>query len=288
MTKYWLNNFAIDDFIISALKEDMYYGDITTDAICANLDEQEFNIALKTRNDGVLCGRSVFERVFKLLCDDKVKVEFFFEDGDLIKKGDKVAIIKGDARFILTGERLALNFVQKMSGIATYTRKFQDLITKYGVRIVDTRKNTPNFRMFEKYSVKVGGNYLHRFNLSDCVMLKDNHIALYGGSITKAVQEVRKHLSHAHKIEIECDTIEQVKEALENNVDIIMLDNMTCEQMSEACKLINKKAIVEASGCVTFDNVEEIAKTGVDVISTSAIVMKAPTLDLAFDYNPEN
>ena len=288
MTKYWLNNFAIDDFIISALKEDMYYGDITTDAICANLDNKEFNIALKTRNDGVLCGRSVFERVFKLLCDDKVKVEFFFEDGDLIKKGDKVATIKGDARFILTGERLALNFVQKMSGIATYTRKFQDLITKYGVRIVDTRKNTPNFRMFEKYSVKVGGNYLHRFNLSDCVMLKDNHIALYAGSITKAVQEVRKHLSHAHKIEIECDTLEQVKEALENNVDIIMLDNMTCEQMSEACKLINKKAIVEASGCVTFDNVEEIAKTGVDVISTSAIVMKAPTLDLAFDYNPEN
>ena len=288
MTKYWLNNFAIDDFIISALKEDMYYGDITTDAICANLDNKEFNIALKTRNDGVLCGRSVFERVFKLLCDDIVKVEFFFEDGDLIKKGDKVATIKGDARFILTGERLALNFVQKMSGIATYTRKFQDLITKYGVRIVDTRKNTPNFRMFEKYSVKVGGNYLHRFNLSDCVMLKDNHIALYGGSITKAVQEVRKHLSHAHKIEIECDTLEQVKEALENNVDIIMLDNMTCEQMSEACKLINKKAIVEASGCVTFDNVEEIAKTGVDVISTSAIVMKAPTLDLAFDYNPEN
>ncbi|MBQ8636050.1 carboxylating nicotinate-nucleotide diphosphorylase [bacterium] len=288
MTKYWLNNFAIDDFIISALKEDMYYGDITTDAICANLDDNKFNIALKTRNDGVLCGRSVFERVFQLLCDDKVKIEFYFNDGDTIKKGDKVASIVGDARCILTGERLALNFVQKMSGIATYTRKFQDLITKYGVKIVDTRKNTPNFRLFEKYSVKVGGNHLHRFNLSDCVMLKDNHIALYGGSITKAVSEVRKHLSHAHKIEVECDTLEQVKEALQNKVDIIMLDNMTCQQMSEACKIINKQAIVEASGCVTFDNVEEIAKSGVDIISTSAIVMKAPTLDLAFDYNPEN
>jgi nicotinate-nucleotide pyrophosphorylase (carboxylating) len=288
MTKYWLNNFAIDDFIISALKEDMYFGDITTDAICADLDEKEFNIALTTRTDGVLCGRSVFERVFKLLCDDKVKINFFFEDGDIIKKGDKIATIDGDAHSILTGERLALNFVQKMSGIATYTRKFQDIISQYGVSIVDTRKNTPNIRLFEKYSVKVGGNKLHRFNLSDCVMLKDNHIALYGGSITRAVKEVRKHLSHAHKIEIECDTLEQVKEALENNVDIIMLDNMTCEQMMEACKLINKKAIVEASGCVTFDNVEEIAKTGVDVISTSAIVMKAPTLDLAFDYNPEN
>ena len=288
MTKFWLNNFAIDDFIISALKEDMYYGDITTDAICANLEDKEFSIALTTRNDGVLCGRSVFERVFKLLCDNKVQIQFYFEDGDVIKKGDKIATISGDAHSILTGERLALNFVQKMSGIATYTRKFQDIIAPYGVRIVDTRKNTPNFRLFEKYSVKVGGNYLHRFNLSDCVMLKDNHIALYGGSITKAVKEVRNSLSHAHKIEIECDTLDQVKEALENNVDIIMLDNMTLEQMSEACALINKKAFVEASGCVTLDNVENIAKTGVDVISTSAIVMKAPTLDLAFDYNPEN
>ncbi|MBR5304168.1 MAG: carboxylating nicotinate-nucleotide diphosphorylase [Candidatus Gastranaerophilales bacterium] len=287
MTKYWLNNFAIDDFIVSALKEDMYYGDITTDAICANLECSEFNIALKTRTDGVLCGASVFKRVFELLCNDKVKIQFYFEDGDIIKKGDKIASIKGDAHSILTGERLALNFVQKMSGIATYTRKFQDLISKYNVSIVDTRKNTPNFRLFEKYSVKVGGNKLHRFNLSDCVMLKDNHIALYGGSITRAVKEVRKHLSHAHKIEIECDTLEQVREALDNNVDIIMLDNMTCEQMKEACLLINKKAIVEASGCVTFDNVEAIAQTGVDVISTSAIVMKAPTLDLAFDYNAE-
>ena len=288
MTKYWLNNFAIDDFIISALKEDMYYGDITTDAICADLSQVDFQVALKTRADGVLCGRNVFERVFKLLCDDKVKIQFYFEDGDIIKKGDKIATISGDAHSILTGERLALNFVQKMSGIATYTRKFQDLISKYGVKIVDTRKNTPNFRLFEKYSVKVGGNHLHRFNLSDCVMLKDNHIALYDGSISKAVKEIRKHLSHAHKIEIECDTLEQVKEALENNVDIIMLDNMTCEQMSEACKIINKRAIVEASGCVTFDNVEKIAQTGVDVISTSAIVMKAPTLDLAFDYNPQD
>ena len=285
MTKYWLNNFQIDDFIISALKEDMYFGDITTDAICADLGHKEFNVALTTRADGILCGRNVFERVFRLLCDDKVKINFYFDDGDVIKKGDKVATVAGDAHSILTGERLALNFVQKMSGIATYTRKFQDLISEYGVKIVDTRKNTPNFRLFEKYSVKVGGNYLHRFNLSDCVMLKDNHIALYGGSITEAVKEVRKHISHAHKIEIECDTFEQVQEALDNNVDIIMLDNMNCEQMKKACELINKRAIVEASGCVTLDNVKEIAQTGVDVISTSAIVMKAPTLDLAFDYN---
>ncbi len=285
MTQYWLNNFAIDDFIISALKEDMYYGDITTDAICASLDNPQFEVYLKTRNDGVLCGKSVFKRVFELLAGNDVKVDFYFQDGDNIKKGDTVAKISGNARYILTGERLALNFVQKMSGIATYTRKFQEKIDKYNVRIVDTRKNTPNFRLFEKFSVSVGGNYVHRFNLSDCVMLKDNHIALYGGSIAKAVEEVRKTISHSHKIEIECDTIEQVKLALKSNADIIMLDNMTNEEMVECCKLIDKKAIVEASGCVTLDNVEEIAKTGVDIISTSAIVMKAPTLDLAFDYN---
>lgn len=284
MNKFWLNNFAIDDFIKSALKEDFYWGDITTDAICANLENPNFDVYLTTRNDGILAGRQVFERVFKILSEDKVKVEFYFSDGDEIKKGDKIAHISGDARFILTGERLALNFIQKMSGIATYTRKFQEKIDKYGVHIVDTRKNTPNFRLFEKYSVKVGANKLHRFNLSDCVMLKDNHIALYDGSITKAVQEVRKNLSHAHKIEVECDTKEQVKEALENKVDIIMLDNMTLAQMEECSKIINKKAIVEASGSVTIDTVEDIAKTGVDIISTSAIVTKAPTLDLAFDY----
>ena len=284
MNKFWLNNFAIDDFIKSALKEDMYYGDITTDSICASLSNPEFDLYLTTRCDGVLAGRQVFERVFQILAEDKVKIDFYFEDGDVIKKGDKVAHISGDARYILTGERLALNFVQKMSGIATYTRKFQEKIEKYGVNIVDTRKNTPNFRLFEKYSVKVGATRVHRFNLSDCVMLKDNHIALYGGSITKAVNEVRKFLSHAHKIEVECDTLEQVKEALENKVDIIMLDNMSLENMKKACEFINKKAIVEASGQVTIDTVEDIAQTGVDVISTSAIVMKAPTLDLAFDY----
>ena len=284
MKQYWLNNFAIDDFIISALKEDMYYGDITTDSVCANLSNPSFELYLTTRCDGVLCGKDVFIRVFKLLCEDKVNIDFYFNDGDNIKKGDKIAHISGDARYILTGERLALNFVQKMSGIATYTRKFQEKVSKYDVRIVDTRKNTPNFRLFEKYSVKVGGNFVHRFNLSDCVMLKDNHIALLGGSITNAVNEVRKNISHAHKIEVECDTKEQVIEALANDVDIIMLDNMSVDLMTECVRIVNKQAIVEASGCVTLDNVEDIAKTGVDVISTSAIVMKAPTLDLAFDY----
>lgn len=281
---YYLNNFAIDDYIISALKEDMFFGDITTDSICATIDDKEFKINLTSRANGVLCGSTVFKRVFELLAQDKVKVTFNLNDGDQMKKGDVVATIVGNARFILEGERLALNFVQKMSGIATYSRLFQSKVEKFGVKVVDTRKNTPNFRLFEKYSVKVGTNHLHRFNLSDCVMLKDNHIALYGGSIENAVKQVRKQLSHAHKIEIECDTIEQVKEALNAKADIIMLDNMTLEEMKQACALINHQAIVEASGCVNLDNIEEIATTGVDIISTSAIVMKAPTLDLGFDY----
>ena len=239
MTKYWLNDFAIEDFIKSALKEDFYYGDITTDAVCRNIENPQFVVYLTTRADGVLCGRPIFEKIFEILAKDDVKVDFYFSDGDFIKKGDKIAKISGDARYILTGERLALNFVQKLSGIATYTRKFQSLVDKYGVRVVDTRKNTPNFRLFEKYAVKVGGNYLHRFNLSDCVMLKDNHIALLGGSITNAVECIRKNLSHAHKIEVECDTLEQVKEALDCNVDIIMPDNMNYEQMKKSCEIIN-------------------------------------------------
>ena len=285
MAKFLLNDFIVEKYVKDALVEDIGYGDISTDSICECLDKDaQFCVYLTTRNDGVFCGADVFRIVFEVLAKDKVKVEFYFNDGDEIKKGDKIAKISGSARYILTGERLALNFTQRMSGIATFTRKFQEIAGKYGARVVDTRKNTPNFRLFEKYAVKVGGGYLHRFNLCDCVMLKDNHIALLGGSISKAVQSVRKTISHAHKIEVECDTIEQVKEALNSGADIIMLDNMTLEQMKECVSLINKKAIVEASGGVDFQKLEEIAKCGVDIISTSAIVAKAPTLDLAFDY----
>ena len=285
MAKFLLNDFMIEDHVKSALAEDIGYGDISTDSVCYALDDSvKFEVFLTTRTDGVFCGRDVFETVFRVLAKDKVKVEFYFNDGDEIKKGDKIAKISGHPRYILTGERLALNYTQRMSGIATFTRKFQKIAEQYGARVVDTRKNTPNFRIFEKYAVKVGGGYLHRFNLCDCVMLKDNHIALLGGSIKDAVKKVRENISHAHKIEVECDKIAQVKEALEAGADIIMLDNMTPEQMSECVKLIDKKAIIEASGGVSIETVEEIAKTGVDIISTSAIVAKAPTLDLAFDY----
>ena len=236
---------------------------------------------MDTRVDGILCGIHVFEKVFKILSPEIV-VKCYFKDGDAIKKGDKIADISGPAKFILMGERVALNYIQRMSGIATETNKYQRAIGDLPVKIVDTRKTTPNFRAFEKYSVKTGGGALHRFNLSDCAMIKDNHIK-FAGSITNAVNKLRGSISHAHKIEVECDTLEQVREAVQVGADIIMLDNMSCDMMKEACKLINKKAIVEASGNVCLDTVRAIAECGVDIISSSAIVAKAPTLDLGLD-----
>ncbi len=285
MAKFLLNDFMIKDHIVAALKEDVGYGDISTDFICADIDKNKrFEIFLRTREEGILCGCDPFRLVFEILAKDDVKIEFFKEDGDKITPNEPVAKIVGYPRYVLTGERLALNYIQRMSGIATFTKKFQDIAEPYGARVVDTRKNTPNFRLFEKYAVKVGGGHLHRFNLCDCVMLKDNHIALMGGSIEEAVKKVRANISHAHKIEVECDTIEQVRAALNAGADIIMLDNMTIDEIKNCTELINKKAIIEVSGNVNLKNLEDIAKTGVDIISTSAIVAKAPTLDLGFDY----
>ena len=274
-----MHDFIIEKHVKSALEEDIGFGDITTDFLAEAGDI--LSGALNTREDGVLCGSQVFEKVFKVL-SPAVQIKFYFKDGDSISKGDKIADINGPARFILTGERTALNYIQRLSGIATETKKYQNAIGDYPAKIVDTRKTTPNFRMFEKYAVKTGGGNLHRFNLSDCAMIKDNHIRL-AGSITKAVEKLRKNISHAHNIEVECDTLEQVKEALDCKADIIMLDNMSIAQMSQACALINKLAVVEASGNVNLNTVQEIAKTGVDIISSSAIVAKAPTLDLALD-----
>lgn len=274
-----LNNFYIENHIKMALNEDIGFGDITTE----NLAKEGDVLAgeLNTRSDGVLCGIEVFKAVYKIL-SDKIEIKLYFKDGDKIKKGDKIADIKGPAKELLMGERLSLNYIQRMSGIATETAKYQEAIHPYSAKIVDTRKTTPNFRAFEKYAVKCGGGALHRFNLSDCAMIKDNHIKL-AGSITNAVNTLRKNISHAHKIEVECDTLEQVKEAIACNADIIMLDNMSIADMQAACKLINGKAIIEASGNVTLSTVNEIASTGVDIISSSAIVAKAPTLDIALD-----
>ena len=274
-----LNNFFIEDHVKNALQEDIGFGDITTDYLTN--EEDRMSCVLNTRVDGIFCGKNVFEMVFKIL-SPSINIKFYFNDGDVIKKGDKIADIEGPARYILMGERTALNYAQRMSGIATETNKYQKAVGEYKARIVDTRKTTPGFRAFEKYSVKTGGGSLHRFNLSDCAMIKDNHIK-YAGSLTKAVEKLRQHISHAHKIEVECDTVEQVKEAVNCGADIIMLDNMSLDTMRECVKLINGKAIVEASGNVNLNTVHDIASTGVDIISSSAIVAKAPTLDLGLD-----
>ena len=274
-----LNRFYIEEHVKKALQEDIDFEDITTDNLTDDTDTMK--CYLNTREDGVFCGKDVFDTVFKVLTDN-ISIKFFFKDGDVIKKGDKLAEISGSARAILTAERTALNYVQRLSGIATKSRQFQDAIREYGVRMVDTRKTTPNFRIFEKYAVKVGSGYVHRFNLSDLAMVKDNHVR-FAGSITNAVKKLKQNISHAHKIEVECDTLEQVKEALSCEADIIMLDNMTIDMMKEAVKIIDHKAIVEASGNVDLDTLKEIAATGVDIISSSAIVAKAPTLDLALD-----
>ena len=274
-----LSKFYIEDHVKSALMEDIGYGDITTENLAEDTDY--LKAELNTRCDGILCGCEVFKTVFDVLSND-VKIKFYFKDGDKIKKGDKIADVEGPAKDLLMGERVSLNYIQRMSGIATETRKYQDAIAPYNAKIVDTRKTTPNFRAFEKYSVKVGGGALHRFNLSDCAMIKDNHIRL-AGSLTNAVNKLRKNISHAHKIEVECDTLEQVKEAVEVNADIIMLDNMSVDTMKKAVEIINHQAIVEASGNVNLSTVNAIASTGVDIISSSAIVAKAPTLDLGFD-----
>ena len=274
-----LQDFIVKEHIKNALKEDIGFGDITTDTIINENDT--LTAKLNTRQDGILCGIDIAEAVFKTL-SNSVKFEKKFKDGDEIKKGDTLAIIQGSARAILTGERTALNYIQRLSGIATETNNYQKAIGNYKARITDTRKTTPGFRMFEKYAVATGGAKLHRFNLSDCVMIKDNHIQ-FAGSITNAVKKIKEKISHTHKIEIECDTTQQVKEALAAGADIIMLDNMTCEQMKTCVELINNKAIVEASGNVTIETINSIAQTGVDVISSSAIVAKAKTLDIALD-----
>ncbi len=274
-----LNKFLIEKYVKQALEEDIGFEDITTDNLVS--EEDRLVCTLNTRVDGVFCGKEVFKTVFEVL-DKDIDIKFFFKDGDEIKKGDKIAEIKGSARAILSGERTALNYIQRMSGIATETRKYQNAIGEYKAKIVDTRKTTPCFRVFEKYSVKVGCGTVHRFNLSDCAMLKDNHVK-FAGTLTNAINILKKTISHAHKIEVECDTLSQVEEALACGVDIIMLDNMTIDEMKTAVEKINGRAIVEASGNVNLTTLKEIASTGVDIISSSAIVAKAPTLDLGLD-----
>ena len=274
-----LSNFYVEEHVKSALMEDIGFGDVTTESIVG--EDEIFKASLVSRSEGIICGLNVFKTVFKIL-SDRVKVDLLFKDGDKIQKGDVLARIEGPGKYLLLGERVSLNYIQRMSGIATETHKYQTAIGELPCKIVDTRKTTPGFRAFEKYSVKTGGGALHRFNLSDCAMIKDNHIQV-AGSVTKAVEKVKVNLSHAHKIELECDTVDQIKEALPLGVDIIMLDNMDLDTMKSAVKLIDHRAIVEASGNVRLETVRAIAECGVDIISSSAIVAKAPTLDIALD-----
>ena len=276
---YLLHDFIVEEHVKQALKEDIGFGDISTDYIEA--DGKSLKATMNFREDGILCGINIVKKVFEIL-DRNLKVTTFFKDGDKILKGQDIATIEGNARAILTGERLALNYIQRLSAIATLTAQYQEILNPYKANITETRKTTPNFRIFEKYAVKIGGATPHRFSLCDCVMLKDNHIALCGG-VTKAVETVRKHISHTHKIEVETDTLEQVKEAIECGVDIIMLDNMSVDTMKKAVEIIAGRAIVEASGQINMKTLEDIAKTGVDVISTSAITAKAGSLDIGLD-----
>ncbi len=266
-----------DELILQALREDISSEDVTTNAVMPKAQKGEAQLICK--QDGVLAGLSVFQRVFELL-DETVSVEFHYSDGDQVKKGDLIGTVTGDIRAILSGERTALNFLQHMSGIATYTNSIASLLEGSRVKLLDTRKTTPNMRIFEKYSVKVGGGYNHRYNLSDGVLLKDNHIGAAGG-VKEAVLMAKEYAPFVRKIEIECETVEMVKEALEAGADIIMLDNMTVEEMQKAIDVIDGAAEIECSGNVTKENIEHYISLGVDYISSGALTHSAPIMDIS-------
>lgn len=266
-----------DELILSALREDITSEDITTNSVMREYQLGEVELICK--QDGVIAGLDVFKRTFKLL-DSKTKVTFTKKDGDTVKNGDKIGVVRGDIRVLLSGERTALNYLQRMSGIATYTRSIADLLKGSKTKLLDTRKTTPNMRVFEKYAVKVGGGYNHRYNLSDGILLKDNHIGAAGG-VKEAVQMAKEYAPFVRKIEIEVENLDMLKEALDAGADIIMLDNMSVEDMKEAVKLVSGKAETECSGNVTKENVERLVDIGVDYISSGALTHSSPILDLS-------
>lgn len=266
-----------DEMILNALKEDITSEDITTNSVMREFQMGEVELICK--QDGVIAGLEIFKRVFELL-DEKTEISFFCKDGDIVKNGEKLGVIRGDIRVLLSGERTALNFLQRMSGIATYTRSIADLLKDSKTKLLDTRKTTPNMRVLEKYAVKVGGGYNHRFNLSDGILLKDNHIGAAGG-VKEAVQMAKEYAPFVRKIEIEVENLDMLKEALEADADIIMLDNMSVEDMKEAVKLCKGKAETECSGNVTKENVAKLVDIGVDYISSGALTHSSPILDLS-------
>lgn len=270
-------NINTDNLIMQALREDITSEDITTNSVMREAKLGEVNLICK--QDGIIAGLQVFERTF-LLLDENTKVEFFCKDGDAVKNGQLLATVTGDIRVLLSGERTALNYLQRMSGIATYTNQVASLLKGSKTKLLDTRKTTPNMRIFEKYSVKVGGGHNHRYNLSDGILLKDNHIGA-AGSITKAVQMAKEYASFVRKIEVEVENMDMVKEAVEAGADIIMLDNMSHDEMREAVAYINGRALTECSGNVTKENVAKLVDIGVDYISSGALTHSAPILDVS-------
>ena len=266
-----------DNLILQALQEDITSEDITTNSVMPSYQAGEVDLICK--QDGVIAGLDVFKRVFQLL-DEKTRFAFYCQDGDSVKKGQKIGLVHGDIRVLLSGERTALNFLQRMSGIATYTRGIADLLRGTNTKLLDTRKTTPNMRIFEKYAVKVGGGYNHRYNLSDGILLKDNHIGAAGG-VKEAVAMAKEYAPFVRKIEIEVENLDMLKEALEAGADIIMLDNMSVADMRMAVELCRGKAETECSGNVTRENVERLVDIGVDCISSGALTHSSPILDLS-------
>lgn len=275
-----LQKFYIDDIIKTAITEDINYIDSTTDLLIPEDDISEAYFMAK--DSGVLAGVEVAARVFKLL-DENIEVKFLFKDGDRVNKGDIVAKFKGNTAAMLKAERTALNLIQHMSGIATYTRKCVDLVEGTNASVTDTRKTLPGLRALQKYSVVAGGGKNHRYNLTDAAMLKDNHIDAYGG-ITAAVNELRKKAGHMLQIEVEARTLDDVREALDCKVNVIMLDNMSCEEMKKAAELTEGRAKLEASGNVTLDTIRSIAETGVDIISLGALTHSVKAFDISMKW----
>ncbi len=266
-----------DQLILEALKEDISSEDVTTNSVMKEAVAGEVDLICK--QDGIIAGLEVFERVFQLL-DETVEVEFYCKDGDKVSNGQMMGKVKGDIRALLSGERVALNYLQRMSGIATYTHSVASLLAGSRTKLLDTRKTTPNMRIFEKYAVRVGGGYNHRYNLSDGVLLKDNHIGA-AGSVAKAVCMAKEYAPFVRKIEVEVENLDMVKEAVEAGADIIMLDNMSTEEMREAIRLIDGRAETECSGNVTKENIGRLVSLGVDYISSGALTHSAPILDIS-------
>ena len=267
----------VDPLILSALKEDITSEDVSTNSVMPHPQAGEVDLICK--EDGIICGLQVFERVFTLL-DEKTEVEFFVKDGEEVKKGQLMAKVHGDIRTLLCGERTALNYLQRMSGIATYTHEVAALLKGSRTKLLDTRKTTPNNRIFEKYAVRIGGGNNHRYNLSDGVLLKDNHIGAAGG-VKEAIQAAKEYAPFGRKIEVEVETLDMVKDAVEAGSDIIMLDNMDTETLKEAIAYIDGRAEIEVSGNVTKENITRLINLGVDFVSSGALTHSAPILDIS-------